>query len=143
MQHPLPPQPPGPDRVAILKFDDRNRYGTDGVPATLLYGGGVKYIVTCKTPTKLNQWAKVKLRETNDEVKGARYADLIEILGPVGDHPTELLAFQLHFRVKPCRYPSKPWALAEPGDRVDCRHLHCIRSWPFFSDEVQGASNKL
>ena len=45
MQHPLPPQPPGPDRVAILKFDDRNRYGTDGVPATLLYGGGVKYIV--------------------------------------------------------------------------------------------------
>ena len=32
MQHPLPPQPPGPDRVAILKFDDRNRYGTDGVP---------------------------------------------------------------------------------------------------------------
>ena len=25
MQHPLPPQPPGPDRVAILKFDDRNR----------------------------------------------------------------------------------------------------------------------
>ena len=59
MQHPLPPQPPGPDRVAILKFDDRNRYGTDGVPATLLYGGGVKYIVTCKTPTKLNQWANV------------------------------------------------------------------------------------
>ena len=126
MQHPLPPQPPGPDRVAILKFDDRNRYGTDGVPATLLYGGGIKYIVKCKTQTKLNQWAKVKLRENNDEVKGARYADLIEILGPVGDHSTELLAFQLHFRVKPCRYPSKPWALAEPGDRVDCRHLHCV-----------------
>jgi len=126
MQHPLPPQPPGPDRVAILKFDDRNRYGTDGVPATLLYGGGIKYIVTCKTQTKLNQWAKVKLRENNDEVKGARYADLIEILGPVGDHGTELLAFQLHFRVKPCRYPSQPWALSEPGDRVDCRHLHCV-----------------
>ena len=68
MQHPLPPQPPGLDRVAILKFDDRNRYGTDGVPATLLYGGGVKYIVKCKTQTKLNQWAKVKLRENNDEV---------------------------------------------------------------------------
>ena len=123
MQHPRPPQPPGLDRIAILKFADLNRYGTDGVPASILYGGGTRYIVSCKRQTKLNQWAKVRLRENASDA-APHYADLIELLGPVGDHPTELLAFQLHFRVKPCKYPTD-WTLNKAEERRDCRDLHC------------------
>ena len=28
------------EAVAIMKFDDRNRYGQHGIPATVLFGGG-------------------------------------------------------------------------------------------------------
>jgi hypothetical protein len=30
-------------RVAILKFDDRNRYGESGIPTTVLFGGTFAY----------------------------------------------------------------------------------------------------
>ena len=112
----------GPGPVAILRFDDRNRYGTDGVPARVTVRRSVKYIVTCKTPTKLNQWAKVKLRENNDDVKGAVCGSHRNFR--TEDHATELLAFQLHFRVKPCRYPAQPWALSDPGKEGPLSTLH-------------------
>ena len=98
------------EAVAIMKFDDRNRYGQHGIPATVLFGGGKRWIVNCKRPTKHNQWAKVKLPADDD----AQYADLVDILGDVGDHAVELLAMQLHFRVKPCRYPPRAgWGLTD------------------------------
>ncbi|KAH8065994.1 hypothetical protein JL722_387 [Aureococcus anophagefferens] len=110
------------EAVAIMKFDDRNRYGQHGIPATVLFGGGKRWIVNCKRPTKHNQWAKVKLPADDD----AQYADLVDILGDVGDHAVELLAMQLHFRVKPCRYPPRAsWGLtdatAAAAGRVDAR----------------------
>ena len=54
------------EAVAILKFDDRNRYGTNGIPATVLFGGGKRWIVTCRKATKVNQWAKVRLPAGDD-----------------------------------------------------------------------------
>ena len=110
------------EAVAIMKFDDRNRYGQHGIPATVLFGGGKRWIVNCKRPTKHNQWAKVRLPADDD----AQYADLVDILGDVGDHAVELLAMQLHFRVKPCRYPPRAsWGLtdatAAAAGRVDAR----------------------
>ena len=38
-------------RYAVLRFDDRNRYGTHGVPATLLFSGGAQCIVQVKDAT--------------------------------------------------------------------------------------------
>jgi len=46
-----------PFQVAVLRFDDRNRYGTNGIPSQVLFGGGMRWIVECKKATKLNQWA--------------------------------------------------------------------------------------
>jgi len=90
-------------RVAILKFDDRNRYGESGIPTTVLFGGGKRWITNCKTKTKRNQWAKVEV--PIDAGDSETRAQLVELLGPTGEHATELLAMQLHFGVKPCKYP--------------------------------------
>ena len=38
-------------RYAIIKFDDRNRFGMGGVPATLLFAGGQRVIVYMKDAT--------------------------------------------------------------------------------------------
>ena len=99
-------------RYAIIKFDDRNRFGMGGVPATLLFAGGQRVIVYMKDATiekagKRNRFAKVVIA-----AEGAEKAELIELLGEVGSYAGELQAYQLHFGVKPCRYP-KPaeWAL--------------------------------
>lgn len=102
-------------RIGILRFDDRNRYGEFGIPTTVLFGGdGKKWIVTCKKVTKKNHWAKIRLMEGHK-------AELVELLGPVGDHDTELRALQTHFEVVPCRYP-KDWTLNE-GDEDGGRRL--------------------
>lgn len=77
-------------------------------------------------------------------------AELIELLGPVGDYASELEAYQLHFGIKPCKYPPKDtWGIRDapeagppqPGGapglplppgysgdatRIDCTHLHCM-----------------
>ena len=99
--------------VAILKFDDRNRYGEHGIPASVLFGGGKRWIVNCRRATKHNQWAKVRLPVDEE---GGQYGELVEILGEVGDHGTELYAMQLHFGVKPCAYPKRAsWGLAPFG----------------------------
>lgn len=95
-------------QIAIMRFDDRNRYGQNGIPSTILFGGGKKWIVECKKATKLNQWAKVEIKDENR-------AELIEILGPIGDRSVELMAMQLHFDILPCRYP-KEWNLLSFGD---------------------------
>ena len=54
--------------------------------------------------------------ETSDQ------AELIELLGEVGTYPAELEAYQLHYGIKPCRYPAPPsWALrplAEPAESL-------------------------
>lgn len=98
--------------IGILRFDDRNRYGENGIPTTLLFGGGKKWIVHCKKVTKRNHWAKVLIPESDN---GEHHGELVEILGPVGEQAVELLAFQTHFGVKPCRYP-KQWELRSDDD---------------------------
>ena len=49
------------DRIGVLRFEDRNRYGAFGIPTMLLFGGGVKCYTNCKNPTKHNQWAKISV----------------------------------------------------------------------------------
>jgi len=57
-----------------------------------------------------------------------------QILGPVGDFDTELYAYQLHFNILPCRYPSiDSWGLLPQIDadtldsgRQDCTHLRVL-----------------
>ncbi|EOD05524.1 hypothetical protein EMIHUDRAFT_121479, partial [Emiliania huxleyi CCMP1516] len=128
-------------RFAVLRFDDRNRYGQDGVPGTFLFAGGESVIVRVKPATqakagKRNRFAKVAALSSSNEGEAA----LIELLGPVGEYASELEAYQLHFGVKPCRYPQKEeWALTGllgGGDggslppceawRRDCSHLHVV-----------------
>ena len=51
-------------RFAVVKFDDRNRYGRNGVPATLLFAAGQQIVIQMKDETlekagKLNRFAKV------------------------------------------------------------------------------------
>ena len=122
-------------QYAVLRFADRNRYGTHGVPATLLFSGGTQVIVQVKDATlarakKRNRFAKLRL-----EAGSTTRANLVELLGLVGEYPDELLAYQLHFGVKPCRYPQpEQWALrdaaaaeAEAADgRRDCTDLHAF-----------------
>ena len=131
------------ERIGILRFEDRNRFGQHGIPTTLLFGGGARVITNCKTATKLNHWAKLRVppelaeRELSGAGGGgegappgggqALSAELVELLGPVGDYATELYAYELHFGVLPCRYPPEDaWALApaEPGaGRADATDL--------------------
>ena len=135
-------------KYAIIKFDDRNRFGKNGVPASLLFAAGQRVIVSMKDQTiekagKRNRFAKVVVPH-----EGAEQAELIELLGPVGEYSAEMEAYQLHFGIKPCRYP-KPaeWALcplAEPppkdkthsprdsvtsrrAARADCRVVMLLR----------------
>ena len=78
-------------RVAIIKFDDRNRYGANGVPATVLFGGGKKLIVSCKSPHKVNHWAKVNVPSSffntdadgGSQAAGSERGELVELWGPV------------------------------------------------------------
>ena len=101
-------------KYAIVKFDDRNRFGKTGVPSTLLFAGGQRVIVQMKDTTidkagKRNRFAKVVvLHEDADQ------AELIELLGDVGTYTAEIEAYQLHFGVKPCRYPApSEWQLRD------------------------------
>jgi hypothetical protein len=78
---------------AVLRFDDRNRYGTHGVPATLLFSGGAQCIVQVKEATlekanKRNRFAKLRLAEGD---KSSR-ASLVELLGAVGEYADEATA---------------------------------------------------
>ena len=115
----MPPTGPPPHaainsthvRYAVMRFDDRNRYGKNGVPANLLFSGGQRVVVYMKDATlekagKRNRFAKVVLGDKEAE------AELVELLGEVGDYASELAAYMLHFGLKPCRYP-KPnaWGL--------------------------------
>ena len=59
---------------------------------------------TLEKAGKLNRFAKVVVMECGRE------AELVELLGEVGKYKDELAAYQLHFGVKPCRYP-KPRTL--------------------------------
>ena len=129
-------QSSGAMRYAVMKFDDRNRFGRNGVPATLLFAAGQQIVVYMKDETlqkagKLNRFAKVIV--TGDVSEGATsraQAELVELLGQVGVYKDELAAYQLHFAVKPCRYPKeRDWALVplcDPpeADRLECTALH-------------------
>ncbi|KAJ8604109.1 hypothetical protein CTAYLR_001776 [Chrysophaeum taylorii] len=96
-----------PEAIGVLRFADRNRYGETGIPTTLLFGGGKKWIVNCKKATKRNHWAKIRVGD--DEHRG----ELVEVLGEVGEHDVELRALQLFFGVQPCRYPPRgDWGLS-------------------------------
>ena len=108
--------------IAVLKFDDRNRYGPHGIPSMILLGDNSRtWVVNCKRPTKVNCWAKVNIVDSEN-----RRADLIEILGPVGDYATELKALQLHFKILPCKYPEYDKSVNLPLDHhvEDCTSLH-------------------
>eukprot|EP00978_Attheya_sp_CCMP212_P005098 scaffold11260_cov37-Attheya_sp.AAC.1 len=91
----------GSQAIAVMRFDDRNRYGVKGIPSSILFGDNSRtWVVNCKRPTKKNCWAKVKIIDSVN-----RIAELVDILGYVGDYATELNALQLYFHVLPCRYP--------------------------------------
>lgn len=134
----------GSIRYVVVRFDDRNRYGQTGVPATLLFSGGERCVVRMKEETiqkagKRNRFGKIQMVGARGE------AQLEELLGDVGDYKSELSAYQFHFGVKPCRYPkpesweliADPWESGEPfatslplgapsvsiARRLDCRHL--------------------
>jgi len=54
-------------------------------------------------------------------------AELIELLGPVGEYASELEAYQLHFGVRPCRYPpQEEWALTAALDVGGTGVLCCV-----------------
>jgi hypothetical protein len=129
-------------RIAIVRFDSTNRIGQFGVPCMLLFGQGQQCVVTTQKPTKRNQWAKVIVTEPllapdKPPVEGQPLpmckAELVEILGPVGDFATELLAYQIYFQILPCRYPKlETWDLLPAPDptalegRIDCTHLSVL-----------------
>jgi len=82
----------------------------------LLFQGGVRCVVNTKKETKRNQWAKVRITGGPEGDEAAqqemRTGELMELLGPVGDFDTELYAYQLHFNILPCRYPTADaWGL--------------------------------
>jgi exoribonuclease R len=107
------------------------------VPCVLLFQGGMRCVVNTKKETKRNQWAKIRISEAGDAANQSaemKTGEIMEILGPVGDFDTELKAYQLHFNILPCRYPTIDlWGLLpaidvdslEPG-RQDCTHLRVI-----------------
>ena len=109
-----------------MRFDDRNRYGQNGVPANILFSGGQRVVVWMKDETiskagKRNRFAKVIVAESGTE------AELVELLGPVGEYKAELEAYQLVFGLRPCKYPKPPdWGLLPPDaiERQDYTHLH-------------------
>lgn len=95
-----------------MKFEDRNRYGQNGVPTNILFGGGKKCIVVCKSPHKRNFWAKIKINKAFFEGDESQRGELVELWGPVGEYANELKAYQWHFGVLPCKYPSEAeWKL--------------------------------
>jgi exoribonuclease R len=99
-------------RVAIMKFEDRNRYGQNGVPTNILFGGGKKCIVVCKSPHKINHWAKIKISKAFFDGDDSQRGELVELWGPVGEYANELKAYQWHFGVLPCKYPPEAeWKL--------------------------------
>ena len=81
-------------RVGIIRFDDRNRYGANGVPTTILFGGGKKLIVSCKSPHKVNHWAKINVPSSffntegdgGNQATGSERGELVELWGPVKTH---------------------------------------------------------
>jgi hypothetical protein len=110
-------------RVVILKFEDKNRYGRYGVACNILFGTNRKCVVDCEqhhqetSQLKRNQWALITLPESNElrNPKESLKGELVEIWGPVGDYAVELKAYQRHFGVLPCEYPSREnWMLDLP-----------------------------
>ena len=56
----------GSIRYVVVRFDDRNRYGQTGVPATLLFSGGERCVVRMKEETiqkagKRNRFGKIQM----------------------------------------------------------------------------------
>ena len=88
-------------RVGILKFEDRNRYGPNGIPSSVLFGGGKLLVVNCKSPHKRNHWAKLSVPATFEEgaKNQSQKGELVELLGPVGDYVVERKALQVHFAI--------------------------------------------
>ena len=73
-------------RVGILKFEDRNRYGPNGIPSSVLFGGGKLLVVNCKSPHKRNHWAKLSVPATFEEgaKNQSQKGELVELLGRAG-----------------------------------------------------------
>lgn len=110
----MPPKEAFVTRVAIIRFDDRNRYGSNGVPSTVLFGGGKKLIVSCKSPHKHNHWAKVNVPagffdtdadNGGGEAAGNQRGELVELWGPVTTQFLALFYFMLFG--KPGLYPNR------------------------------------
>ncbi|KAL3906858.1 MAG: hypothetical protein SGPRY_010390 [Prymnesium sp.] len=86
----------------VMRFDDRNRYGQNGIPANILFSGGARLVVSMRSETiskagKRNRFAKVSVTDDGGT------AQLVELLGAVGEYSAELEAYQLAFGIKPCR----------------------------------------
>ena len=84
----------------VMRFDDRNRYGQNGIPASILFSGGARCVVRMKEDTiakagKRNRFGKVEL--LGEQTDGFGEARLEELLGHVGEYADELRAYQRHF----------------------------------------------
>jgi hypothetical protein len=110
----MPPKEAFVTRVAIIRFDDRNRYGSNGVPSTVLFGGGKKLIVSCKSPHKVNHWAKVNVpagffdseTDGSGEATGNQRGELVELWGPVTT-PFPALFYLCGYVCNPGLYPNR------------------------------------
>ena len=88
--------------------------------AQVLFGGGRKLIVQCKSPHKVNHWAKIRVATSLVEGGGgqdeAGRGELVDLWGPVGEYANELKAYQWHFGIMPCKYPAaEEWGLSPVG----------------------------
>ena len=111
----------------VVKFDSKNRFGKNGVPAVRLYSGGQDCVIRMKEATlekagKRAQYAKVEIEE------GAMEGHLMELLGYVGEYAAELRACQLHFGVK-----GRRWDYAGSPYRHVMQNPHWV--WPLPSEK--------
>ena len=68
------PKPPTDYSYVVMRFDDRNRYGQNGVPANILFSGGTRVVVWMKDETiqkagKRNRFAKVVVAESGEQAE--------------------------------------------------------------------------
>ena len=78
----------------ILRFTRRERIGKNGV-SFIRFPDRSSHVVNTKTKSNIDRWAKI-----NDKY------ELLEILGPAGNHVVESNVLHWHFGIKPVKYPA-------------------------------------
>ena len=81
-------------KYGILRFSKREIIGKNGIIFTE-FPDRSSHVVSTKTKSNVDRWAKV-----NDKY------ELLEILGPVGNHAIESEVLHRNYGIKPTKYPS-------------------------------------